>query len=184
LCSCEIVYDDTPDSSSTVPEFRLKAAKVSRYENNLLTAELSAKTVEQYKKSSAIYGQDVEFRMFEDGAETARGTCGLILADNDNDNYVLFDGINFDNTRDSFAIQAESMRWSSKQGILASGADTKVTITKTRIQGGGGDNSTFTLTGTNFSADGNRRSFDFDGPVEGVFITADGESPAGDEGAE
>jgi hypothetical protein len=156
-----------------VPEFRLKVAKVSRYENNLLTAELSAEAVEQYKKNTTIYGEKVGFRMYEDGKEIGHGTCGLILADNDNDNYMLFDGIDFDNTRDSFAIKADSMRWSSKQGILASGQDTKVTVTKTRVQGEG-DNSTFTLTGTNFSADGNKRSFDFAGPVEGVFITADG----------
>jgi hypothetical protein len=174
LCSCEIVYDDTPDSSEKVPEFRLKSAKVSRYEDYALTAELSAESVEQYKKNTAIYGEKVGFRMYEDGAEIGHGTCGLILADNDKDNYVLFDGIDFDNTRDSFAIKAESMRWSSKQGILSSGKDTKVTITKTRTQGeGDGDNSTFTLWGTEFSASGNLRSFDFDGPVEGVFITAD-----------
>jgi hypothetical protein len=91
---------------------------------------------------------------------------------------MLFDGIDFDNTRDSFVIRAESMRWSSKQGILASGADTKVTLTKTRIQGEGGGDSTFTLSGANFSANGNMRSFDFDGPVEGVFITADGNEGA------
>jgi hypothetical protein len=167
---------ETSDSTvpERVPEFRLSGAQVTRYEKNAKTAELSAKTVEQYRRNNAIFASGVSFVMYEaDGGELGRGKCGLILADNTNDNYVLFDSIVFENTRDRFEVHADALKWASKRGILASSKNGTVEIVKTRAGSDEAGDSRFSLSGAQFSADKNRRTFAFDGPIQGEFITGD-----------
>jgi hypothetical protein len=182
LSGCEIVYDDmSTEVSDKIPEFRLSGARVTRYEDGQMTAELSAKTVEQYKQNNAIYASGVTFVVYDsDGKEIGHGNCGLILADTTNDTYVLFDSIVFENIRDQFELRANAIRWGSNTGILASSRDGTVEIIKTRTGNGGNRDSRFSLSGTRFFADKNTRAFVFGGPVSGIFDTGDGDEPAGE----
>ncbi|MDR3284770.1 MAG: hypothetical protein LBS97_06300 [Treponema sp.] len=172
--SCELSYMVIPDTSGTTPEFLLSGAKITRFKNKVLTAELAAEMIEQYKGNTGVYGSQVSFTVYEDdGTEIGKGRCGLFSADIDNEVYLLFDGIVFENSRDKFELNAQAMKWAAKQGLLASEQGTEVTIVKNRGSGDGDSQSRFSLSGSEFSANGHRHTFEFNAPVSGVFETGD-----------
>jgi hypothetical protein len=157
--SCAIQYNTIEDNSDVVPEFILKNATVSRYENSVLRVSASATQVEQYKQKNIYYAEDVSCAVFaEDGALQTEGSFGFVAADTDNEVYTLFDSITVDNHTENTGVRAESLKWSGKTGLLASGADSIVSIT--RISG---ESTSFTFSGRGFSADTFKRTYTFTG---------------------
>jgi hypothetical protein len=174
LGSCELDYTIIPDTSGTTPEFLLSGAKITRFKDKVLTAELTAGMIEQYKGNTGIYGSQVSFTVYEDdGTEIGKGRCGLFSADIDNEVYLLFDSIVFENSRDQFELYARAMKWSAGQGMVASERGTEVSIVKSRGSGEGDTQSRFSLNGTEFSANRNKRTFEFNALVTGAFETGD-----------
>jgi LPS export ABC transporter protein LptC len=172
--SCEFENTIPGDTSNATPEFLLEGARITRYENGTLTAELQAGMVEQYKNINSFYGSDISFVIYEkDGTEIGRGQCGLFSADNDTEQYYLFDSIVFENSRDQFELQADALKWSAKHRLLGSEKKGTITIIKSRGDGEDGNASRFSLTGAEFSADGNKQTFEFNAPVSGIFETED-----------
>jgi hypothetical protein len=170
--ACEISYGVIDDTTASTPEFQLNGARVTHYENGRLTAQLDAGMVEQYKNNSSIFGSSVSFVIYEEnGTEIGHGKCGLISADTGNEIYLLFDSIEFVNNRDQFALTAEAIKWSSKEGLLSSERNGIVSIVQNR-RGGNGETS-FSLSGTEFSVNRNKRTFEFNAPVTGFFESED-----------
>ena len=59
--SCSLKEGEELDIENIVPEFVFSNAQMTRYENNSVTLELNAETIEQYKNSSQTFAKDVEF---------------------------------------------------------------------------------------------------------------------------
>jgi hypothetical protein len=196
LFACSLNYNPISDETGLTPEFQLDDAKITRYENGQLTAELDASVLEQYKRSSIIYGSGIKFTVYdEDGKKIGSGKCGLLAADNENEYYILFDSIVFANERDKFEIQADELKWAAKSGSITGSDNGLVRIIKSRSGANNGDESaesdedwelenaeaedteadgsTFELSGSRFSADRNKRTFEFGRQINGAIQTGD-----------
>ncbi|GMO51574.1 MAG: hypothetical protein Pg6C_16410 [Treponemataceae bacterium] len=170
--SCSVEYDTIIDNSDDVPEFILWNASIERYESGICRVRAKAGIVEQYKQKNIYYAQDVECDVFaEDGAPQTKGAFGFAAADIDNELYTFFDSITVDNYSENTGVRAESLKWSGKSGLLASDAGSVVTITRQTedadqtsdgAENDGNELSTaFSFTGYGFSADSNRRTYQF-----------------------
>jgi LPS export ABC transporter protein LptC len=167
LVSCSIQYQTIADNSEEVPEFTLRNASVSRYEQGVLRVTASADLVEQYKKKNIYYAQNVECEIFEeDGTLQTKGIFGFVAADIDNKVYTFFDSVTVDNYSEKTSVRAETLKWSGKTGLLASGRESTVTIIREAEDNSSQENpegnaTTFSFTGSGFSADSNKRTYRF-----------------------
>jgi hypothetical protein len=134
LISCAIQYDNIVDNSDEVPEFVLANAKISRYEKSQLRVSVSAALVEQYKMQSLYYARDVSCLIFsQDGELQTEVSFGFAAADTGRELYTLFDAITVNNYAEDTMVNAESLLWSGKTGLLASGKTDEVTITRVTL---------------------------------------------------
>jgi hypothetical protein len=87
--SCSLKEGEELDIENIVPEFVFSNAKMTRYENNSVTLELNAETIEQYKNSSQTFAKDVEFSSYEKNKLVTEGSCNFIGANTDSELYEL-----------------------------------------------------------------------------------------------
>lgn len=161
--SCSLKYADTVDVDDTVPELYFTKAKITRYENDRVTVEMSADTVEQYKDSSESYAKNLSFAAYDDDNQvTTEGSCGYLFADTSKEVYELYNGIELYNHSDKTNFFAEVLRWNKKTEQLTSGVNSEVRVEK--------DDTV--MTGLGFSASGISKTFSFSGGVDGEIETS------------
>ena len=161
--SCSLKYADTVDVDDTVPELYFTKAKITRYENDKVTVEMTADTVEQYKDSSESYAKNLSFAAYDDDNQvTTQGSCGYLFADTSKEVYELYNGIELYNHSDNTSFFAELLRWNKKTEQLTSGVNSEVRVEK--------DDTV--MTGRGFSASGISKTFSFSGGVDGEIETS------------
>ncbi len=159
MSSCSLKYDEESSVESTIPEFVFSDTKLSRYENNQVTVELNAGTIEQYSNSSDTYIKDIEFKMFDDKNNvTSEGSCGYLFMNTENEIYQLFDDIKFSNKERNLNVFAQNLLWNSLTEQLISTNDEIVEISKDDI----------TIKGKGLSLSTVSDTFEFSGKVEGT----------------
>ena len=188
LISCAIQYDTIVDNSDEVPEFVLANAKISRYEKSKLRVSVNAAMVEQYKQQSLYYAKDVSCEIFsEEGELQTEVSFGYAAADTGKEIYTLFDSITVNNYAEDTMVNAESLKWSGKTGLLASRENSEVVITRHSLESSvqrddednveeavlagepepapeaASDGSPFVFSGQGFHADVFRRTYRFSG---------------------
>jgi LPS export ABC transporter protein LptC len=167
--SCAIQYNTIEDNSDNVPEFMLRDAVVSRYENSQLKVRADAGLIEQYKQQNIFFAQNVACEVYaDDGTLQTTGAFGFVVADTDSEVYTLFDNISVENHAENTSVRAEQLKWSGKTGLLASGNDSPVTI----IRAG---ETAFEFSGVGFSADTFNRTYQFSGVSGTIIADAEGE---------
>lgn len=162
LSSCSLKYGNDVFDESVIPEFIFDNSEFSRYEENVKTMSLKAAKLEQYKTGKSMYGQQVEFSLFDKKGELeTSGECGLLAANTKEERYALYDKIVINSKKDDVKIKAESLKWNGKSEQLVSGRNDVVSIEK------GGT----VMRGSGFSASGVSRKFIFTGYVNGDIDT-------------
>lgn len=173
--SCSLKYSDTADVDDIVPELSFSNTKITRYEDDRVTVEMSAEAVEQYKDSSESYAQKLSFTAYDDENEiSTQGSCGYLYADTSKEVYELYSGIELFNYSDKTNFYADILRWNKKTEQLTSGVNSVVKVEK--------DDTV--MEGTGFSASGVSKTFSFSGEVSGEINTKNDSSDgkADDEG--
>jgi LPS export ABC transporter protein LptC len=164
LFSCSLKYADTADVDDIVPELSFQNTKITRYEDDRVTVEMSADSVEQYKDSSESYAQNLSFTAYDDDNEiSTKGSCGYLFADTSKELYELYTGIELYNYSDNTNFFADILRWNKKTEQLTSGVNSVVKVEK--------DDTV--MEGTGFSASGISKTFSFSGGVSGDIETSD-----------
>ncbi len=163
LPSCSLKYEEELNTSSSFPELELTNAEYSCYEDNSLSMQLTADSLEQYK-SGGSYAQRVKFCTWDKEQKlTTEGTCNLLGIQDDEKIYTLFDNIYINNEEQKFKIRAQNLKWNGNTKQLVSGENDTVFVTRDDIE----------IEGSGFSASGSSRSFRFTKPVKGIITTAD-----------
>ena len=169
LLSCSLKYSDTADVDDIVPELSFTNTKITRYEDDRVTVEMSADSVEQYKDSSESYAQNLSFTAYDSDNEIAtKGSCGYLFADTSRELYELFSGIELYNYSDNTNFFADILRWNKKTEQLTSGVNSVVKVEK--------DDTI--MEGKGFAASGISKTFSFSGGVTGDIDTSDNKSEA------
>lgn len=162
--SCSLKYSDTLDVDDSVPELLFTGTKITRYENDRITVEVEADTLEQYKDSSESYAKNLSFKSYDDENEVStEGSCGYLFADTSKEVYELFSGIELYNHSDNTNFFADSLRWNKKSEQLTSGVNSTVKVEK--------DDTV--MEGKGFSASGISKTFSFSGGVNGDIETSE-----------
>lgn len=164
LSACSLKYDDTLDVGSRIPELIFQDTVMTRYEDNNVTFEMNAQVLEQYKKSSESFAQEVDFISYNDDGEIdTEGSCGYLFTDTKKEIYELYDDIELYNRSENTNFFANVLRWNAKNEQLTSGRGDMVRIEK--------DDAI--IRGTGFSASGISKDFSFRGTISGDIETKD-----------
>ena len=154
FCSaaCSLKYSETVNAEETNPEFIFNHAKLVLYENGKETVVVNADNIEQYKDSDITYGKNVTFTTYDDDHKVeTEGYCGLLYADNDKEQYELYDGIKLYNRSQNTYFFANMLKWNGakieKDGTV--------------------------IYGTGFSASGVSKTYSFAGTVSGQIEAKD-----------
>ncbi len=149
------------DIENIVPEFVFSNAKMTRYENNSVTLELNAETIEQYKNSSQTFAKDVKFSSYEKNKLVTEGSCNFIGANTDSELYSLYGDIKLFSKEQNVNFFADELKWNGKTEQLVGGKSDTVRIEK--------DNTV--IIGSGFAASGVSGNFSFSGSVSGDIET-------------
>lgn len=159
FCSCSLKYEeDEVLTKDKTPEFIFENPTLSRIEKGQKTVSVGAEKIEKYKSNSVYYASNVEFETYKNTNEVdAKGSCGLLYADLDSQNFELFDDISLYSKEYGASFYANVLKWDGKtEQMIGSKRDT-VRVEK--------DDTI--LFGTGFSASGISGTFRFSGTVTG-----------------
>ena len=159
--SCSLKEGEELDIENIVPEFVFSNAKMTRYENNSVTFELNAETIEQYKNSSQTFAKDVKFSSYEKNKLVTEGSCNFIGANTDSELYSLYGDIKLFSKEQNVNFFADELKWNGKTEQLVGGKSDTVRIEK--------DNTV--IIGSGFAASGVSGNFSFSGSVSGDIET-------------
>lgn len=174
ISSCSLKYDENPSGTDSSPELEFKDADYKKYEDNKLSTQIQAQTLEQYKDSSA-YAKDARFKTWNSGGDLlTEGYCALLGINSDTKIYTLFNEIFINNIEQNFKINAKSLKWNSETKQMVSTKDGNVKLTRSDIE----------IQGSGFSASGLSKSFEFTNPVTGIITTDDNEESDGENFSE
>ena len=94
--SCSLKYDENPSGTDSSPELEFKDADYKKYEDNKLSTQIQAQTLEQYKDSST-YAKNARFKTWNSGGDLlTEGYCALLGINGDTKIYTLFNEIFID----------------------------------------------------------------------------------------
>ena len=162
--SCSLTYSETVNAEETNPEFVFNHAKLVRYEKGKETVVVNADNIEQYKDSDITYGKNVTFTTYDDDHKVeTEGYCGLLYADNDKEQYELYDGIKLYNRSQNTNFFANMLKWNGKTEQLTGARRDTAKIEKDGT----------VIYGTGFSASGVSKTYSFAGTVSGQIEAKD-----------
>ena len=168
--SCSLKYDEDETTQDDSPELEFTNVDYKKYENKVMTSQIQADALEQYKSDDTAYAKNASFKSWNKKAElVAEGSCGYLGLDSDKEVYVLFDDIFIDNVEQEFKLEAQSLKWSGKTQMLVSGAEDVVRLERDDVE----------VSGSGFSASADTRSFEFANPVSGIITTSDDDEDEG-----
>ncbi len=174
LSSCSLKYDEKEkeNKNENTPEFIFEDLTFSRFENNYLKSNLTAKVLEQYADKESSYGKDITFETYSDTGELeTEGRCSLISINSKSEIYTMYTNIMIKNISQGFELKAESLKFNSKTEQLTSAKNDKVFISKDNTQ----------MEGVGFSASAVSNSFKFEGNVKGTYTSDDEEDTVDEE---
>ena len=175
LCSCSLKYDEDESTEDDSPELEFTNVDYKKYEDKVMTSEIKADALEQYKSDDTAYAKNASFKSWNKKAElVAEGSCGYLGLDSDREVYVLFGDIFIDNVEQEFKLEAQSLKWSGKTQMLVSGKEDVVRLERDDVE----------VSGSGFSANADTRTFEFANPVSGVITTSDDDDEEDDDEGE
>lgn len=162
LCSsCSLQYQRNTNAEDKFPQIEFKNLKLIQYKNNKKYLEIETSKLEQYKKSSLIYAENVNFNLYNsERKKTSFGNAKLISADSKNNNFQFFDEFEFLDNSQNIKISGTSLKWDNSTEQLVSEKNAKITLTKDDLS----------VTGKDFSASSVSNKFLFSGSVYGQQI--------------
>ena len=172
VSSCSLDYGKNIDAEESVPELLFANADLKTYNDGKLSVELKANRMEQYSTNNILYAVNVVFNTWNKKQEAdTEGSCDLLTADRDLEQYTFLHNIKIYNRTQNTRILAQNLHWDGKTEQLTSGTTDMITVSKDKT----------TLTGSGFSASGISGKFRFTGKVRGTIIEDETEHTADDK---
>ena len=163
--SCSIDYGKAKRESEKRPNIVFKNIKVDRYEQNNTQLTVECERLEMYTKDKIWVGKDIEFVQFEKNTSNDEflGKAGLILIDNQKEEYFLSNSVEFNAKKDKLKISSPALYWMKKGSLLASPHDALVSIEK---------ENEMSIKGSGFIANTASKEFELTYEIEGEIDTS------------
>ena len=171
--SCSIDYGNSQRDLEKRPNIVFKNIKVDRYEQNNSQLEVKCERLEMYTKDKIWVGKDIEFVQFEKNTNNDEflGKAGLILIDNQKEEYFLSNSVEFNSKKDKLNISSPALYWIKKESLLASPYDALVSIEK---------ENEMSIKGSGCIANTSSKEFELTRQIEGEIDTSDDENIEGE----
>jgi Protein of unknown function (DUF1239). len=162
--SCSIDYGNSKKELEKRPNIVFKNIKVDRYEENATQLAIECERLEMYTKDKTWVGKNIEFVQFEKNTNNNEflGKAGLILIDNENEEYYLSNSVEFNAKKDKLKISSPALYWMKKESLLASPQDALVSIEK---------ENEMSIKGSGFIANTSSKEFELTSQIEGEIDT-------------
>ena len=111
LTSCSFNYTEGQSPLEMVPDMILKDVAAYRYENSELFIQLNARELEMYDKEKIWAGMDISFVQYDSSDSLtieAEGSSGLIIVDDNLEEYLLGKEVLFHLARENFFLRASA----------------------------------------------------------------------------
>ena len=167
--SCSIDYGKAQRELEKRPNIVFKNIKVDRYEENHAQLAVECERLEMYTKDKTWVGKNIEFVQFEKNTNKDEflGRAGLILIDNQNEEYYLSDSVEFNAKKDKLKISSPALYWMKNESLLASPHDALVSIEK---------ENEMSIKGSGFVANTSSKEFELTNQIEGEIETTTNET--------
>ncbi|MBO7135913.1 MAG: LPS export ABC transporter periplasmic protein LptC [Spirochaetaceae bacterium] len=167
--SCSLDYGTQNEQQKRIlPEMILSDVNFTRIEKFDDTATLQAATLEIFKEDDTIYGNDVNFKSYDNRKVAATGSSDFIKIDNRTSTYLLLGKTNINSIKNGITINSDNLKWNDKTSQLTAESDSIVTIHK---QPDAKNNTELTVTGTGFAFSALSLNYVFNGKVNALIET-------------
>ncbi|MGP1415009.1 MAG: LPS export ABC transporter periplasmic protein LptC [Treponema sp.] len=169
LISCSIDYGNNQRNLEKMPNIVFKNIKLDRYEQNNTQLAVECERLEMYTKDKTWVGKNIEFVQFEKNTSNDEflGKAGLVLIDNQNEEYFLSEDVEFNAKKDKLKISSSALYWVKKESLLASPHDALVSIEK---------ENEMSIKGSGFIANTSSKEFELSNEIEGEIDTSEPEA--------
>ncbi|GHV85432.1 hypothetical protein AGMMS50230_10400 [Spirochaetia bacterium] len=166
LASCSFDYD-TPPEGNVDPDLIMKNAEYVRIVNGNPEIRLEIEEVRRYESKHLMELENFSFEQYNAAPEgyeeipdlNVRGSAGAAGLETDTMNASMTGGVSMEVVSEDMTIKTAAISWQDKERRLHAPG----TVEITRSDG-------TSLTGTGFSADTRRRSWEFETNVEGSIV--------------
>jgi LPS export ABC transporter protein LptC len=166
ITSCSFNYGTKVEAEANLPDLTMTGLAYVHVKDGKPLVSFSAETADRYEKSQTMELQDAAFKQLQqENGKTAveaaaSGSADKVHIDTKTNNITLNGNVNVYSKQEDVTITSPTLSWENSQRMLSSGADDTVTITRK-------DGSS--LEGEGFSANTRSRTWQFNGPVSGVY---------------
>lgn len=166
LISCSIDYGNSQRELEKRPNIVFKNIKLDRYEENNTQLAVKCERLEMYTKDKTWVGKNIEFVQFEKNTNNDEflGKAGLVLIDNQKEEYFLSDSVEFNAKKDKLKISSPALYWMKKESLLASPHDALVSIEK---------ENEMSIKGSGFIANTSSKEFELTHEIAGEIDTSE-----------
>jgi LPS export ABC transporter protein LptC len=163
IFSCTFNYGEGEDTERTQPDLLMKNVEYIRVRSADPLARIQAERVERFESRGIMRLENFSFEQFGERGEevNAIGRAGFATVNIATVDVFMDRGVRIEVESEDFIIETNQLNWTDEQRLLFAGERDEVFI----FQGNG-----TSFTGTGFSADARRRSWDFSGSVRGTYI--------------
>ena len=177
--SCTFDYGQNEGPDANQPDIVMENVEYVRMRSADPLARFKAERAERFEELGVMRLRNFSFEQFGNHGEdvNAYGRAGSAEAEIDSGNISMGDGVRIEVESEDIIIETQRLEWKDKERLLLGGETDAVNISQSSGTG---------FSGTGFSADARRRTWEFSDGVSGTYIhedEEDEEDEAGDEAA-
>jgi len=174
--ACPFDYGDRTPEERLTPDVVMENVEYVRVRSAEVQARFTAERAERFENRRLMELRNFSFEQFDGRGEvSAFGRAGSASVELDSMDIFMSDGVRLEVESEEIAIETVRLDWLDGPQTLSGGSDEEVHITR--------DDGT-SFVGIGFRADARRRTWEFSGRIEGVYVHEDddGESDDPEEG--
>jgi lipopolysaccharide export system protein LptC len=162
LLSCSFDYSTISESEQEKPDLIMQDVDYVRVSDGKISLHMQADQIKRYESKRLLQVQNIHFEQYAKNSlePDAIGAAGIAQFWTATSDAAFSEGVQIYITSEKLSIEAKSLQWNNSQKKLLGPLDGQVLLKKS-------DGSI--LVGKNFSADGRSRSWQFAGPVSGIY---------------
>jgi len=166
--SCTFDYGETESQERNLPDLVMENVEYVRVRSADPIASFEAERAERYEKRGLMTLENFSFVQYGSRGQSANvtGKAGNASVHIETGDISMVNGVRLEIESEDIIIETQQIDWKDDQKILSSGENNEVVIYQ--------QNGT-SITGIGLHADAQRRTWEFTGPVSGVYHHDDNE---------
>jgi LPS export ABC transporter protein LptC len=167
--SCSFNYGTEDSGETTLPDITMTNMDYVRVENGKTTVRFRAETGDRYEKKRTMELSNYEFEQYntQTGGTDATGRGGKAKIEMETRAVAMEAGVDINVESENMHINTTQLQWDDKAKLLSAPETSPVHIT---------DKDGTDFTGSGFSADAKKRSWEFTSGVQGTYVHKDEEA--------